>query len=242
MSCFLAKASAFVVLGLLRWLDLAAAALALPSPAAAAMTFVQAVPCNSGTGFFVSGEGHLLSAAHVLGKCTNAVAIGPDGVRFGRRVAVAEGLDIALFRFDGETPASAVFPAERLNLFWAPVTAVGFRSCGGPDSLHLNDGQAIAGLRQLPDTVGLMTESTIAGGNSGSPVVDAAGRVIGMLVARSNSNARAGFAVSADRLTTFLEANGVPVARQPEPFSSLFANSGAGATAVPYTIGVACVM
>lgn len=242
MSCLLAKASAFVVLGLIRWLHLAAGVLALPSPAAAAGGLAEAVPCNAGTGFFVSAQGDLLSAAHVLGRCTNAVAITADGVRFGRRIAVADGLDIALFRFEGETAAFATFPAEPLNLFWAPVTSVGLRACGGLQSLHLNDGQAVAGFRQLPDTVGLMTTAVIAGGNSGSPVVDAAGRIVGMLVARGSNNPRVGYAVSADRLKAFLGANGVPLAEQPEPLSALFERTGAGAVAVPFTVGVACVM
>lgn len=242
MTCLLAKTTAFLVLGLLRWLDVASAALPLPSPAAAALTFVDAVPCNSGTGFFVSGDGDLLSAAHLLGKCTHAVAITADGVRFGRRIAVAEAYDIALFRFDGSVPAHAVFPAEALKLFWLPVTAVGLRSCGGLPSLRLNEGHAIAGGRQLPDTIGVLTEGAIVGGNSGSPVVDPGGRVVGMLVARSARGERLGYAVSADRLKAFLAANGVTPTVEEESLSSLFAKVGAGAAAVPFTVGVACVM
>ncbi|MCU0839587.1 MAG: trypsin-like peptidase domain-containing protein [Rhodospirillales bacterium] len=242
MSCFFAKAAAFVLLGLLRWLELAAVQLALPSPAMAATPLVDAIACNSATGFFVSNEGDLISAAHVLGKCAHAVAITAQGVRFGRRIAVAEGFDIALFRFEGGTPDSAVFPADALDMFWAPVTAVGLRTCGGPDSLRLNEGHAVAGFRQLPDTVSLMADAVILGGNSGSPVVDSAGRVVGMLVARSTANARVGYAVSADRLKAFLSDHGVPIRVQPEPLSSLFAPAGAGTAAVPFTVGVACIM
>jgi hypothetical protein len=242
MACLLAKASAFVFLGLVRWLEIAAAAFALPSPAIAADHFAEAVPCNSGTGFFVSGEGHLLSARHVLGKCIRAAAFTRDGVRFGERIAVSDTFDVALFRFDLPTPEHAVFPVEPLNLFWAPATAVGWRSCGGPQSLRLNEAQAVAGLRQLPDTVGLMADGAIVGGNSGSPVVDAAGRVIGMLVARSRSNERVGYAVSADRLKVFLAQHGVPVQQAPEPLAALFATAGDGAKAVPFTVGVACVL
>ncbi len=242
MSCFFAKASAFVLLGIVRWLELVAAQLALPFPAMAATPLVDAVACNSATGFFVSAEGDLVSAAHVLGKCAHAIAITAQGVRFGRRIAVAEDHDIALFRFEGGTPASAVFPTEALNMFWSPVTSVGFRACGGPNSLSLNDGHAIAGFRQLPDTVGLMTDAVILGGNSGSPVVDSAGRVVGMLVARSKANARVGYAVSADRLKAFLTDHGVAISEQPEPLSSLFEPAGAGTAAVPFTVGVACIM
>jgi S1-C subfamily serine protease len=174
-----------------------------------------------GSGFVVSARGTILTNAHVI---TNAGETGPGGrvqaasslyVEFGdhdRVPATVVGWDVfddvGVIRVAPSTHVLVPLPLGRSAdaVVGEPVAAIG-SPLGNEDSLAVGVvsavGRSIAALTapnfQLIDAI--QTDAPIAHGSSGGPLLDAAGRVIGITAQiRSDSGGPAGigFAVPID--------------------------------------------
>ena len=165
---------------------------------------------NTGSGFVVA-PGYVLTAAHVV-QGAREIALYREGRRW-RAVAVAESpdLDLALLRVDGAPPWPAtplggdpVWPGEE-------VAAVG-HPAGALRPLVLPTRVAGVGLSVVSEGTVLRdlvaTEDPFAPGYSGSPLVDAAGHVVGVVLGRLNygdgPGAAFGYALSASRAAGWL--------------------------------------
>lgn len=239
MECGMAKAVAAVVLGLLSQLHplLDVAGLGPFREIASALVPTE---INGGTGFFVNTEGDLVSAKHVLGHCPRPFVLTPGGIHIGRVVAVSEEADIAVARFDWAPRQVAVFPDYHPDLLWEPVTVTRYQRCGGPDSLNLMQARAVGIVRGWAGSIALLAEYPVRGGNSGSPILDPQGAVVGMLVARDAEESRNGFAVSTDALQTFLRSRNVAIESEGKRLPFLFDDKGNAAVA--YTFPVGCLL
>jgi S1-C subfamily serine protease len=214
-ACLIAKAVLGAALGLLFRADPLLAPLGLgfdrlAPPLAAAW------PINGGTGFFIAADGTFIAPHHVLGDCRRPALQTPAGLAVGRVIAASAAHDIVVARAAVRPRAFAAFAAApALSLSpQRPLAVVGFAGCGGPASRTVNDA------RPLPLRGGglfaLAAEAPFVGGNSGSPVIDGAGAVVGMLIARATAAGRTGFAVDGTTLAGFLLGAGVAVERVPE--------------------------
>ncbi len=175
----------------------------------------------SGTGFVVA-EGKLLTNRHVIATCAHVVARGVEGTRLPARVeAVDRERDLALLAVDRSVGPPLPFrngPPVRRGEY---VVTYGFPLSGllssGP-SLTLGNVSALAGLRDNP--ANFQISAAVQPGNSGGPLFDSRGHVIGVVVSKLNAARVAemtggdipqnvNFAVKGTEAFAFLVAHGV---------------------------------
>jgi S1-C subfamily serine protease len=145
------------------------------------------VKFSTGTGFFVNEQGYLLTNFHVVQPCKQFTVYGENATTQAQAIAVDTQHDLALLK--------AAFPVAEVGIFSEeaeglsdddPLTVIGypgkawkkrepvvrqasFIRYGGPNKeKHL---------LQFSDSVAL--------GNSGGPLLDSAGNVAGVIVAKS---------------------------------------------------------
>jgi hypothetical protein len=91
-----------------------------------------------------------------------------------------------------------------------------------------------------PGLIALAAADPIEGGNSGSPVIDRSGAVVGMVFARLEQMSETGVAVDAITMTKFLDAAAVPY--QTLPSALFMAPESSGVNVAPYTFPVLCLL
>lgn len=161
----------------------------------------------SGSGFFISDQGYILTNNHVVDGTKDVKIILSDGSEEAATIVGKDPYsDIAILKTDGKVPAVAALgnsdllqPGETVIAIGSPLgdfkntVTVGVVSATGR-SMDSGKGYEIEGLIQ--------TDAAINQGNSGGPLVNLAGQVIGinnMIVRSSGSGAVAeglGFAIS----------------------------------------------
>ena len=160
----------------------------------------------SGSGFFISEDGYILTNNHVVEDTETLKIILSDG---SEQDAVIVGTDIfsdiAVLKIDGDVPAVAMLgnsdmidSGETMIAIGSPLgefvntVTVGVVSATGR-SIDTGEGYSIEGLIQ--------TDAAINQGNSGGPLINLAGEVVGintLIVRSSNSGTVAeglGFAI-----------------------------------------------
>ena len=202
---------------------------------------------STGSGFFVSREGHVLTNAHVIHECAE-VRIPPAGsVRVAGR---DDASDLALLRGPVDRgEAFAMFRQGRGIRQGADVVVLGFplRDVLASE-VHVTKGNvsALAG----PDDDRRLFQMTapVQPGNSGGPVLDTAGHVVGVavfkldafktLLATGDIPQNVNFAVSAGTARAFLDAEGVPY--ETALSSKTLAPDAVAANAKAFTVLVEC--
>lgn len=185
-----------------------------------------ATPSGIGTGFFVNAT-DILTAAHVVADC------GHVSLENGAALQVSEmneALDLALLSSDQPSANWLVLgglPDARLG---EQVFALGYPYAGILSSrLTVTGGNVSALDGILPDESRLMISAPIQPGNSGGPVMNKRGEVLGVVVSRLDELTVLGatgtlpqnmnFAVPPDAMMGFLEdANVLFPARRAAPF------------------------
>lgn len=191
---------------------------ALPPPVAAAPPASPDLPpprrpsgrvLGSGTAFFVTGAGHLLSNAHVVEGCARVTVAG----RAAQVVAVDPAWDLALLRLPdlprGRAPLPLAALPPALN---ADVTIAGYPLQEVLSGLNITRGNVanLSGFRG--DQTRLQITAPVQPGNSGGPAVDRRGHVVGVVVGRMRPESgaqNANFAVQGTLARLFLATNGV---------------------------------
>lgn len=174
----------------------------------------------SGTGFFVSTAGHVVTNAHVVQGCTQVIVVRP-GVRPSRAMVVSVDTrnDLALI---AGGPAPAGLPRIRTGIRVGEQVAVfGFPLAGlltSKGNFTLGNVSALAGQRD--DTGLIQVTAPVQVGNSGGALVDRSGNVAGVVVQKldalrvaertSDIPQNVNFAIGAHVLIGFLDANEVP--------------------------------
>jgi 2-alkenal reductase len=192
----------------------------------------------SGTGFIWDGAGHVVTNDHVVqGSRDLAVRLSTGEVVHAELVGVAPNYDLAVIRIRNTAslpPAVAVGSSADLKVGQAAF------AIGNPFGLDqsLTSGIISALKRRLPTQSGreianvIQTDAAINPGNSGGPLLDSAGRLIGVttaIISPSGTNAGIGFAVPVDvvnRVIPQLIQNG----RIPTPGIGIVAANEAVAT------------
>ncbi|MXX31260.1 MAG: PDZ domain-containing protein [Chloroflexi bacterium] len=166
---------------------------------------------GSGSGFFVSEDGHVMTNLHVLGENERVVIITQDGSRVeGELVARDIGNDLALIKIDPDgievvLPSYGSLDDLRIG---DPVGALG-APYALPNTLTVGIVSGLGRLRQsgnrttepLRNTI--QTDAALNPGNSGGMLIDARGRVVGIptqIETPDQTWSGIGFAVSADAM------------------------------------------
>jgi S1-C subfamily serine protease len=179
-------------------------------------------PTGSGTGFFVTAAGHVVTNHHVVDGAGRVEVAYDDVSLLAETIAVDEDVDLALLKVDhpdGEQFAHLGVSLSQASL-GTEVFTVGFPA---PDlqgvSPKLTTGviSSTAGLKD--DQRVYQTSVPIQPGNSGGPLVTEDGQVVGIIVASLNSVAafnRTGslpqnvnYAIKSSRLVPLLSDAGI---------------------------------
>ncbi len=141
------------------------------------------VKISAGTGFFISHQGDLITNAHVVKNCQSISVKTADGERGATLVAADAGRDLALLRVSGGADSIA-------NLRWNirdvkpgdEVVVMGFPGQEGVGGRYQFKKSTVLGLNgPTGEPQWIQLESVAEHGNSGGPVLDAAGNVIGVI-------------------------------------------------------------
>jgi S1-C subfamily serine protease len=165
------------------------------------------VPRGSGSGFVWDARGHIVTNNHVVAGASGARVRLADGrVLEARLVGTAPEHDLAVLRID-----TGLDPPPPLTLGGSDGLQVGqtVLAIGNPFGLDwtLTTGIVSALDREIPTQRGgtieglIQTDAAINPGNSGGPLIDSAGRLIGVntaIFSPSGSSAGIGFAVPVD--------------------------------------------
>lgn len=166
---------------------------------------------GTGSGVILTADGDIITNAHVVADADEVRVrlVGETEPRKATVVATDPGQDLALLHIDAtDLPAATIAAPDDIRV-GEPVVAIGFALAldGGPsvttgvvsalDRTLVTDNGALGGLVQ--------TDAAISSGNSGGPLVNAEGQVVGINTAVATSNAtravsNVGFSISSRTL------------------------------------------
>src|SRR5580700_813161 len=131
-----------------------------------------------GSGVVFTGDGFLLTNAHVVGQANGGTAAFSDGTSVPFRVVGADPLsDLAVLRANGETPAPAELgEADQLVVAVGnPLGLAGSVTAGVVSAL----GRSLPARGRVIEDV-IQTDAALNPGNSGGALADADARVVGI--------------------------------------------------------------
>ncbi|MDQ2091373.1 S1C family serine protease [Marimonas arenosa] len=170
---------------------------------------------KSGSGFFVSASGHVLTNAHVVSGCRDVLV---DGEK-AQLTSISEEFDLAIVKtFKPDNKTVAVFSPSPAKLN-SDVTAIGYPYFGILGGLNVTRG-SVSSLKGLGgDATTMQISAPVQTGNSGGPLLGSDGEVVGVVVSKLDSikvsdalgdvPQNVNFAVRGEIAKLFLAQNGV---------------------------------
>lgn len=156
---------------------------AAPQPRAAAGERM----VNSGTGFFVSNRGFIVTNAHVVKGCKQVQVRGAVKASPAAVLATDEEYDLALVQTQAMAPAVAgISQAEYRIRIGDQVTVIGYPLDHGVTGLYDVKQARVTDLKgPLDEPHWIQFSSAAQQGNSGGPLLDASGNVIGVVTGKA---------------------------------------------------------
>jgi S1-C subfamily serine protease len=201
-----------------------------------------------GTGVFINTDGHLVTNSHVVDGCQSMnIALGEARMK-ATLVSIDKTNDLALLKADQPVTSVASFRAGPVKA-GENVVAIGFPYRGLlAEDASITNGiiSTLAGIAN--DTRVFQITAPVQPGNSGGPVVDEYGTVVGIVESKLNAILVAqvtgdipqniNFAIKASTVETFVDYKGVGYQTAPPgpklPFSQI------GEAAKRYTAAIEC--
>jgi serine protease Do len=143
---------------------------------------------GSGTGFFVTADGHVVTNNHVIDGCKGVTVIPPGQAEVKADVLATDpGHDLALLKAEAKPSGTATFRNPPTLHQGEDIAVVGYPLHGLVAIKPIMvKGQVYVGTQPpRPDMFAMSID--IRRGNSGGPVVDRAGRIVGVVVAKVNT-------------------------------------------------------
>lgn len=176
---------------------------------------------STGTGFAVV-SGLLVTNHHVIEGCSSIEVKTENGRHKSVVVDADQQSDLALLRVPTLVGLSAKIRSPAVVNLGEPVMVFGFPLAGALTSSGNFTSGLVSGLRGLGEAEGVFQiTAPVQLGNSGGPVLDASGQVIGVVTSKLNAVKTAvatgdipqniNFAVTPEALNDFLIKNKVPV-------------------------------
>jgi S1-C subfamily serine protease len=166
---------------------------------------------GTGTGFVIN-KGYIVTAEHVVDGCSSvSVVLGSDEIK-AQTIATDENNDLALLRFISSARQVAVLRQSDLRMgesainFGYPLAGVLSRN----PQITAGYVSSLAGYKN--NSAFFQYSAPTQFGNSGGPVLDASGNVIGVVSGKLDDadNQLVNFATKSTILEGFLKANKVP--------------------------------
>jgi S1-C subfamily serine protease len=180
---------------------------------------------SSGTAFFVSTDGYLVTNAHVVESCKTLRVVDATQSKIPVQIVrMSKSDDLALLKSDTKRSSAASFRGSAQINQGEIVIAYGYPLAGllaSGGNVSTGVVTALSGLRDDPREMQISTP--VQPGNSGGPLVDTKGAMIGVIVAKLDALAVAritsdipqniNFAVKGSAVTNLLDASGVKYTR-----------------------------
>jgi serine protease Do len=177
--------------------------------------FWQAVPeTGAGSGIIISPDGYIVTNNHVVEGAQKVTVTLSDGSVFAATTVGTDAqTDLAVVKIDASNLAYLHILSnslEQLNVL-DPVVAVGNALAlqGGPTwttGVVSNLGRSIEEETGVVLNDIIQTDAAINGGNSGGPLLNTAGQVVGINVAIASNAENIGFAISTDTVIPIVQS------------------------------------
>lgn len=215
-----------------------------------AVSSAQCAEVSSGSGVVIGAQGDILTNAHVVEDCkTIVVKMNAQSPEAASLVVRDAKNDLAVIRIKGSPAAVVVFREGAPVRAGDTVVALGYPLSGllaSTVNLSVGNVSALAGLGD--DTRYLQISAPVQPGNSGGPLLDGSGHLIGIVTAKLNAVGVArvtgdipqnvNFALKAEVARTFLDSNGI--AYQMASSSRQLSSADVGDIARPFTVHIRC--
>jgi len=183
-----------------------------PTPSVASVGPSPALPKNSSGSAFRIAEGMFITNQHVIDACKTIKIGGTSG---GKLVASDQARDLALVSIANDNGDIASVRTTRIQLNES-ITVAGFPLEGSFSGIAITNG-TISRLTGLNGDINrLQISAPVQPGNSGGPLLDTAGNVIGVVSSKLNALKVAGtsgdipqnvnFAITGNALRSFLDS------------------------------------
>ncbi|MCE3283510.1 MAG: trypsin-like peptidase protein [Chitinophagaceae bacterium] len=161
---------------------------------------------NNGSSFLIDTRGFILTNAHVVQGLSNVVVVNSRGEEFKARIISVDGSkDLALLKIDDEdfqSPSSLPYNFKRT----ASDLAEEIYTLGYPrNTIVYNQGYMSALTGFNGDTLSYQLSVTANPGNSGGPVLNKNGEIIGVLSGRQEQAEGVVFAVRTKAIHRFID-------------------------------------
>lgn len=141
---------------------------------------------SSGTGFFITHDGYVLTNNHVVSHCKHITVSGPVPLSDAKLVGRDQNNDLALLKTTIPMQFIASLSTDKQPLHARdPVVVMGY------PGQSWATGKAVTRTASILDTKGpsgeekwLQFSDSLAKGNSGGPLLDSAGNVVGVVSAK----------------------------------------------------------
>ena len=170
---------------------------------------------SSGTGFFISADGYVITNHHVIDGGTEVTVTTHDDQEYPAQiVGFEENNDLALLKVEGENLPYATIGSSSDLLVGDQVVAIGNVLSTFASSLTVG---YVSGVDRVVDTQGvamnmIQTDVAINSGNSGGPLFNMRGEVVGITTAKFSGQSSSGvsiegigFAIPIDDVTGMVE-------------------------------------
>jgi S1-C subfamily serine protease len=166
---------------------------------------------KSGTGFFVSRDGFLVTSAHVVTGCRGVSVWGPDGnQRASYLVASDPRRDLALLWTDSRRAGPAAVAAHGRPRTGENVFTLGFGVFATkPLFPVLSEGSLVGDATARPGNRILVIRARLHAGNSGGALLAGDGSLVGMIIGRDEQNPDLGVAIPSEAIEALLAAYGI---------------------------------
>jgi S1-C subfamily serine protease len=206
---------------------------------------------SSGSGILINDRVDILTNYHVVAGCKTLTAVDSSKRRSPATVVAAESTtDLAVLRTRSRVVESATFRTGASPQVGESVTAVGFPFVGllaSEANVSFGNIGALAGLGN--DASKLQISAPVQPGNSGGPLLDQTGLVIGIVVQKLDALKIAritgdipqniNFAVKGEIAQQFLKARDVPFSSVLPP-SGVLSNTEIAARGMRITVLIEC--
>ncbi len=180
---------------------------------------------DTGSGFVVSSQGHVLTSAHVVDDCRDVRVKRASRVTKASTLASDPDTDLALLKLPDGGGASASWRAGRGMRPGDTIVVTGYPLSGLLTQMNVTRGNVSALSGPRNDLRLFQITAPVQPGNSGGPVLDASGNVVGVVVGKLDAIEVArvtgdmpqnvNFAIHGPVARIWMEVNGVdyPTAR-----------------------------
>jgi serine protease Do len=182
---------------------------------------------GSGTGFFVAPQ-RVLTAHHVVASCAALTVRGSDGnTVIAQLVADEQQQDLALISTDAIAVSIAAFRETKTTRAGEAVAAIGYPDQGLPRIEPFLATGTIGAADRRDSPARFIIRADVRPGNSGGPVLDERGQVVGVVTAKIDTVRvyqrtgkvveNVGFAIATGPVLQFLRKSGIQPAETEPP-------------------------